>query len=168
MQPRLNQRLKMYNKIFDYSFVQKVIYRKVRRNIAWAEYDQQRIPLKKKIDFALNRLKQTPFSRLKVIISFWEKYEKIQKVLKVNHICNYSLVRDYKVGRKTPGLIEIYFDERFDEKLIYTMIRKHYGYELGKAGSLSLDLVFVFEKDDNVTICHLYDDRGFQIFYLNL
>lgn len=56
-----------YNTL-DYGFVQKVINRKVRRNIVWAEYDLQWIPFNKKIDFALNRLKQISFSRLKVII----------------------------------------------------------------------------------------------------
>lgn len=157
----------MNNKIFDYSFVQKVIYRKVRRNIAWAEYDQQRIPFNKKIDFALNRLKQIPFSKLKVIISFWEEYEIIQKILGKNQISNYSLIRNYKRGRKTPGLIEIYFDECFDVNLIRTFIKKHYGYELGKADYLNIDMCFIFENDKDVTICHLYDDRGFQIFYLN-
>ena len=154
-------------KTFDYSFVQKVIYRKVRRNIAWAEYDLQWIPFNKKIDFALDRLKQIPFTRLKVILLFWEEYEDVQKIFKRNHICNYSLIRDYKVGRRTPGMIELHYDECFDEKLIRTLIKKHYGYELGKKDSLSLDLIFVFEKDKDVTICHLYDDRGFQVFYLD-
>ena len=153
----------MNEKTFDYSFVRKVIYRKVRKNIAWAEYDVQWIPFNKKIDFALNRLKQIPFSRLKVLLSFWEEYEKLQKILVNNR---HSLIRDYKAGRKTPGLIEIYFDECFDEKLIRTFIKKHYGYELGKASSLNLDMVFVFEKEEDVTICHLYDDRGFQIFFV--
>ena len=153
----------MNEKTFDYSFVRNVIYRKVRKNIAWAEYDVQWIPFNKKIDFALNRLKQIPFSRLKVLLSFWEEYEKLQKILVNNR---HSLIRDYKAGRKPPGLIEIYFDECFDEKLIRTFIKKHYGYELGKASSLNLDMVFVFEKEEDVTICHLYDDRGFQIFFV--
>ena len=50
-----------YNTL-DYSFVQKVIYRKVRRNIAWAEYDLQWISFNRKIDFALNRLKEFSFA----------------------------------------------------------------------------------------------------------
>lgn len=154
-------------KTLDYSFVQKVIYRKVRKNIAWAEYDQQWLPFNKKIDFALNRLKQIHFSRLKVILLFWEKYEVVQKTFKRNHICNYLLIRDYKMGRRTPGMIEIHFDECFDEKLIRTLIKKHYGYELAKEDSLCIDLIFVFETDGAVTIYHLYDDRGFQVFYLD-
>lgn len=46
---------------------------------------------------------------------------------------------------------------------------KHYDYELGKADSLNIDMVFIFENENenDVTVCHLYDDRGFQIFYLN-
>lgn len=32
---------------------------------------------------------------------------------------------------------------------------------------VNLDMVFVFEKEEDVTICHLYDDRGFQIFFVN-
>ena len=84
-----------YNTL-DYSFVQKVIYRKVRRNIAWAEYDLQWISFNRKIDFALNRLKEFSFSRLKVIILFWEEYEVIQKILRKNRISNYSLIRNYK------------------------------------------------------------------------
>lgn len=158
----------MNDKTFDYKFVRRIIYRKLRKNIAWAEYDQQRISFNKKIDFALNRLKQVPFSRLKVIIPFWEKYEALQKIL---GSCNHTLIRDYKVGRSTPrftpGLIEIYYDECFDDKLIYTLIKKHYGYELGKDDSLHMEMIFVFEKDDDVTICHLYDDRGFHIFFMN-
>ncbi len=157
----------MNNKILDYSSVQKVIYRKVRRNIAWAEYDQQWIPFNKRIDFVLNRLKQIPFSRLKLIITFWEEYEVIQKILRRNDISNYSLIRNYKRGRTTPGIMEIYFDDCFDENLIRTFIKKHYGYELGKADSLNIDMVFIFKNENDVTVCHLYDDRGFQIFYLN-
>lgn len=53
-----------YNTL-DYGFVQKVINRKVRRNIVWAEYDLQWIPFNKKIDFALNRLKQISFFQIK-------------------------------------------------------------------------------------------------------
>jgi hypothetical protein len=155
-----------YNTL-DYSFVQKVIYRKVRRNIAWAEYDLQWISFNRKIDFALNRLKEFSFSRLKVIISFWEEYEVIQKILRKNRISNYSLIRNYKRGCKKPGLLEIYFDECLDVNLFRTLIKKHYGYELGKADSLSLDMIFIFENDKDVAICHLYDDRGFHIFYLN-
>lgn len=151
----------------DYSFVQKVIYRKVRRNIAWAEYDLQWISFNRKIDFALNRLKEFSFSRLKVIISFWEEYEVIQKILRNNRISNYSLIRNYKRGCKKPGLLEIYFDECLDVNLFRTLIKKHYGYELGKTDSLSLDMIFIFENDKDVAICHLYDDRGFHIFYLN-
>ena len=33
---------------------------------------------------------------------------------------------------------------------------------------VNLDMVFVFEKEEDVTICHLYDDRGFQIFLREL
>ena len=155
-----------YNTL-DYSFVQKVIYRKVRRNIAWAEYDLQWISFNRKIDFALNRLKQISFSRLKVIISFWEESEVVLKILRKNQTSNYSLIRNYKRGCKTPGLLEIYFDEYLDVNFFRTLIKKHYGYELGKTDSLSLDLIFLFEKDKDVVICHLYDDRGFQIFYLS-
>ena len=91
----------------------------------------------------------------------------VLKILRKNQTSNYSLIRNYKRGCKTPGLLEIYFDEYLDVNFFRTLIKKHYGYELGKTDSLSLDLIFLFEKDKDVVICHLYDDRGFQIFYLS-
>lgn len=81
---------------------------------------------------------------------------------------NSKFIREYKIGHQTPGQLEICFENCMDEKFIRAMIKTHNGYELGKPNSLSLDLVFAFENGDDITICHLYDDRGFYYYYVNL
>ena len=157
----------MSRNINDFSYVRKIIYRKVRKNIVWAEYDLQWVSFNKKIDFALDKLKQIHFSELKIIMSFWGKFDVIQKIFEKNNCHNYSLVRKYKTGCLTPGLIEIRYSKSIDDNLMRTLIRRHYGYELGKPDGLNMDLVFIFKRDNDATICHLYDDRGFHVFHLN-
>ncbi len=154
-------------KIFDDTFVSKVVRRKIRKNIVQASFDLDWLSFDVKVNFAFNRLNEIPYTKVRILISFWEKFENIQSFLQSSNCKNWKLLREHKFGKKKPGQLEIYFENCIDEKFILSMIKKHYGYELGKPESLSLELVFVFQNMDDITICHLYDDRGFNFFYAN-
>lgn len=145
----------------------KILRRKLRRNIVKASFDMDWLSFEAKVNFACNRLKQIPFTKGRLLVSFWEKTDTILHFLQSNNCNNWKLLREYKLGRQTPGRLEIYFENSLDENLVYSIIKKHYGYELAKPDSLSLDLVFELCDSDDKTICHLYDDRGFSYYYVN-
>lgn len=155
----------MKNSIEDNLFIIKVLKRKLRRNIVRIEYDMEWLSFEKKVTFATQKIRQIPFSKAKMMISFWEPSDKILSVLKSCNCNDWNILREYN-GKQTSGLIEVYFEHKINEHPLETIIRKHYGYELGKKDVLSLDLIMAFEKDNKITISHLYDDRGFRIYEL--
>lgn len=157
----------MKHYMIDEKRVKRIVNRKLRKNILRIDYMLDWLPFDKKVYIAFYKLHQIDFTSIRLYLYFWEPFEKLSKTFKKNNCDNWELVRNYKKGCLTPGLVEIYFDECINDKLIQTLIRKHYGYELGKVDSLSLDMIFVFEKDKDITICHLYDDRGFRFFHLD-
>lgn len=147
--------------------MQKILKRKIRKGIVQASFDLEWLSFEAKVNFACNRLLSTHFTQVKIFVSFWEKTEILQRLLTVHNCSNWEIIRDYKVGRYTPGQLEICFEESMDVKFVHSLIKKHYGYELGKPDGLNLDVVFAFENGNDKTICHLYDDRGFHVFYVN-
>ncbi len=147
--------------ITDNSFIKKVLSRKLRRNIAVCEYDMEWLSFDRKVEFASQKMKSITFDKAKMLISFWEPNEKMRCLMK--DYANWTILREYK-GHPTTGLLEVNFNNKIDSPLLDTIIRKHYGYELGKTNVLDIDLVLAFEDKNKIKICHLYDDRGFRIY----
>ena len=66
-------------------------------------------------------------------------------------------------GKSTPGLIDIYFEKGdFNNDFFRDILTKHYGYELAKNDMLSVCLFYAIETETEITLFHLYDDRGFR------
>ncbi len=153
----------MNKTIIDDSFLKKLLYKKYKSNfVYYRECNLERLSFVKKVEYAVSKLSILPFNKARLIINYWEDIKQIIPIFEKHKIHNYQIQREYK-GKSISGTINVYFDKgEFNEGFIREIITKHYGYELGKKDIVDVCLYYAIETEKEVTIIHLYDDRGFR------
>lgn len=150
--------------IFNDILLDKILKRKLRRNVVKAAYDLEWLSFDRKVSFAYDMLTSIPYTKGRIIIMFWEKTELMIRLLESFCCDNWKIQRSYIMGRVTPGIIELPLYERTNKDVLHSLITKQFGFEHGKKDSLSLQLCVAFEDEVYLKILHLYDDRGFYLY----
>ena len=153
--------MKEYYSIYNSNFLRKVFSWKRRKNLAWLHCDLEWMSFEDKVNFVVEYLSKMRFKEARMILEYWEKTCDIITVLEDCHIVNYEIFREYKLGRMTPGVVNITFKDSFDAHFLRVLITKHYGYELAKKDVLAVWPYLAIDTEKQIIAIKLYDDRGF-------
>lgn len=159
--------MKMINSNNFNTIVENILIVKGGKNVVKGRCDIEPIPLKNKSIFVIQLLKT--LEEVKSItykIFFWEKDELIKNFFNLN-----LNSKDYKitVGYSDAEASGVLFidDKELDLSFIKTLLDTHFNYELGVFPSLNLRVqICVNNTDDFIYLLDVYDDRGFDIYYL--
>lgn len=152
------------SKNFDKNFA-SLLETKKGKNIVKGRFDIEPIGLNKKIEFITRLL----FSFKSVLsltykILFWEKDSVVQKLVKSNKEKTCQFVTSYKNG-ELPGVL--FIDERtIDEAFLNKLLINHFNNEMAKNPSLNMRVQICVNHEEYITLFDIYDDRGFDIYYL--
>lgn len=147
--------------IHNDKFLQSVFSWKRRKGLAWVQCDMEWMSFEDKVNFVVGRLSAMRFDEARMILEYWEKTSDIVAVLEECQVKNYEIVTEYKLGRMTPGVININFKKMFAPHFLNVLITKHYGYELGKDDVLAVWPYLAIDNGKQIIAIKLYDDRGF-------
>ncbi|WP_310557032.1 hypothetical protein [Flavobacterium sp.] len=148
---------------FDKSF-KKLLQLKKGKNIVNGRFDLEPIKLEAKLDFIIHLLLSSNLiESLTYKILFWEETNKVESLIK-SYKKKYSTIISYNNG-KLPGIIFINEDV-LDVLFLKELLINHFNHEMAKNPSLSLRVQICINKEDYITLIDIYDDRGFDIYYL--
>ena len=147
--------------IYDDAFLKRLFKRKIRKSFAQLQCNMEWMSFEDKVDYVVGRLSAMRFEEARMILEYWEKASDIVAVLEECHVGNYEMVSEYKLGRMTPGVININFKHSFDPHFLKVLITKHYGYELAKKDVLAVCPFLAIDNGKQIIAIKLYDDRGF-------
>jgi len=147
--------------IYDDAFLKRLFKRKIRKSFAQLQCNMEWMSFEDKVIFVVDRLSAMRFDEARMILEYWEKVSDIIAVLEECHVWNYEIVSEYKLGRMTPGVINISFKGSFDPHFLKVLITKHYGYELAKKDALAVWPYLAIDNGKQIIAIKLYDDRGF-------
>lgn len=155
---------KIDSKNFDKNF-EKLLEAKKGENVVKGRFDIEPISLKGKIDFVTHLL--LSFKSVLCItykILFWEKDSVLQNLIESNKEKIFDIVTSYKNG-EMPGIL--FIDEKnLDEAFLSTLLINHFNYEMVKDPSLNIRVQICVNQEGYITLLDIYDDRGFDIYYL--
>ena len=152
-------------KNFDRHF-KKLLKIKAGNNVVKGRFDMEAIVLDAKSDFIIQLL--LSFKNILGItykILFWEKDERIEALIKEKfYDKNYQITVSYKNG-KLPGAV--YVEDRIiDKNFLKEALNNHFNYEMAKDPALNIRVQICVNQVDFVILLDIYDDRGFDIYYL--
>jgi len=155
---------KVNSKNFDKSF-ERLLETKKSQNVAKGRFDIELMELSGKIEFITHLLLSfKSVSGLTYKILFWEKDNVVQNVIEQNNEKVIDIVTSYKDG-EIPGVI--FIDEGIlDITFLSALLTNHFNHEMAKEPSLNLRVQICVNHEDYITLFDIYDDRGFDIYYL--
>lgn len=152
---------------FNQNF-KKLLKVKKGRAIASGRLCLESIKLKDKAEFVILLI-----SSLKSIIGitykilFWEEDVKIENFLEMNFPNKrYEKVLSYKNGKQA-GVIFI-DDGILDISFLKSVLNNHFNFEMAKEPSQNLRVQICVNLDSIIMLLDIYDDRGFNIYYIPL
>jgi hypothetical protein len=154
------------SKNFDENF-ENLLKIKQGKNILKGRFDIESSQLVKKIDFIIYLLTSIKLIKgLTYKILFWEEVTPLQNLIECYRDKKYIMTKPYK-NRKLPGVIFI-DDKILDELFLKELLTNHFNYEMAKDPSLNLRIQICVNQKDYITLFDIYDDRGFDTYYLEL
>ena len=160
-----NIHILMEKTIFNDSFISKLLKGKYKTKVAIRNCDLEKLYFKQKVEFTVSRLASLPYNEARLMIQFWEDKNRIMKILNKHSIHNYKFQRDY-YGLYTPGILDIFFQKgEFKNLFLKDIITKHYGFELAQKDSLNIMMFYTTSTSKEISVIHIYDDRGFREYY---
>lgn len=156
-------RRKIDSSNFEKSF-SKLLEIKKGEKVIKGRFDLEPIELEARLDFIIQLLLSfKSVVGLTYKILFWEKNNFLQSFFEFNQK-KYSIVTPYQNG-ELPGVI--FLDEDvLDQSFIKSLLIIHFNYEMAKDPSLNLRVQLCVNHEKYITLLDIYDDRGFDIYYL--
>lgn len=150
--------------IYNDAFLKRVFERKLRKGLARIQVWLNRMSFSDKILFVVDRLSEIRFNEARMILEYWESTSEIVEFLENFLSIKYEIVRKYKMGNLTPGLINIYFFGSFDPVFLRIFITKHFGYELNRSRAWNVWPLLAIDTDTQIIAIKLFSNREFQEF----
>lgn len=151
---------------FDKNF-KKLLETKKEKNIVRGRFDLESIELSKKSGFIINLLSSiNSIVSLTYKVLFWEEDNKVESLIKSNfENIKYEIVTPYKQG-KLPGIVFIE-EKTINNHFLEALLNNHFNYEMAVDPSLDMRVQLCINQENFITLLDIYDDRGFDIYYLN-
>ena len=147
--------------IYNDIFLKRVFNRKLRKGLAHIKGSTACMSFKDKIQFTVDRLSDIRFKVARMILEYWEDTNEIVALLERFQIRNYEVVREYRVGCVTPGIINVYFSKSFDPSFLKVFITKHFSYEQSKSGAWNVWPLLAIDTDTQIIAIKLFSNREF-------
>jgi hypothetical protein len=155
---------KIDSKKFDEVF-QKLLEEKKGKDVVKGRFDIEQIEFDAKLDFIFHLLLSDRFAEnFTYKILFWEEISAIQRLIDNYKVKTYNVAKLYENGEQ-PGVIFI-DDEKLYEAFLRELLTNHFNYELAKEPRMNLRVQVCISHKDYTTLLDIYDDRGFDIYYL--
>ena len=136
------------------------------KNIIKGRFDTESIRLKQKSDFLISfvTLYKEIFS-ITYKILFWEKDEILKRFFDLSFPAKYYKIDKVYRNGKLPG--SIFVDEQsIDKPFLKILLDNHFNYEMAEEPSLNMRIQICINIKDFIVLLDIYDDRGFDIYYL--
>lgn len=149
---------------FD-TFFQNLLKVEKHNKTIIAKYDIEPVKQQEKIDFIeyiINSFK--PFFSITYKILFWEKSEIIQQFIDSNKEKTFLRLTNYK-GGKDSGTVFV-DDDYFDKTFFEALLINHFNFEMAEDPSMNIRVQICISSESKISIIDIYDDRGFNIYYL--
>ncbi len=143
-------------------FLKRIFERKLRRGLVRMQVWLNRMSFKGKVQFVVDKLSEMRFNEARIILEHWENTSEIVDFLEKFQIKKYEIVRKYKMGHLTPGLINIYFFDDFDSAFLRIFIIKHFSYEAARPGAWNLWPLLAIDTTSQIIAIKLFSNREFQ------
>jgi hypothetical protein len=153
------------SKNFDKNF-KEVLENKKGQNFIYGRYDLESVRFELKSIFIIQFLfSLKSLESLTYKILFWEKEERIKSFF-LSDFKNkkYEITTSYMNGQN-PGIL--YIDDRLlDKAFLKALLDNHFNYEMAVEPSLNMRVQICINQEDFNILMDIYDDRGFDIYYL--
>jgi len=144
----------------------KLLNSKRGKNISTSRVDIENIELRKKAEFIIKILLSIKLiNSVTYKILYWEKDEILKEFFNNSRNSNYSISRSYRNG-KIPGVVFL-DDTTIEEFFLKSLLENHFNYEMASEPALNLRVQICVNQEEFITVLNIYDDRGFDIFYLS-
>ena len=150
---------------FD-SRLKKIIDSKKGKNLVKGRFDLESIDFTKRSSFIVNLiLSLMEKAAITYKILYWENTTEIKKIFNNNlYRKKYRMSLEYKDG-ETPGVI--FIDQRkLNKMFLKSLLDIHFNYEMAIDPSLNMRVQICINQKEIITVLDIYDDRGFDIYYL--
>ena len=151
---------------FDTSF-KRLLKLKKGKNIVKSRYFLENLTFKLRIDFVVQLISSiASVSNLIYRIEFWEKDEKIDSLfMHLDKNKRFEIRKPYKMG-ESPGTA-LMKDLIVDRELLKVLLTNHFNFEMAYTPSLNMRLQIYINSKNHKILLDIYDDRGFDVYYLN-
>lgn len=157
-------REKIDSENFDETF-ERLLEEKKGQNVIKGRFDIEPVELNEKLDFIIRLLLSfKSIAGFTYKILFWEKDNLVEGLLKSTKEKVYKVATSYK-NEELPGIIFVDSDT-LDEPFLKALLTNHFNYEMAKDPSLNLRIQICVSHEGYKTLLDIYDDRGFDIYYL--
>ena len=153
-----------YFSIHNDAFLKRVFNRKLRKGLARIQCSMACMSFTDKIQFVVDRLSDMRFNVARMILEYWEDTNEVVALLERFQIRNYEVVREYRMGSVTPGIINIYFSKSFDSSFLKVFITKHFGYESAKKRAWDVWPLLAIDTDTQIVAIKLFSNSEFHEF----
>lgn len=143
-------------------FLKHVLDRKLRKGLVHIQGSMACMSFYDKIQFVVERLSEMRFNEARIILEHWEDTSEIVALLEEFQIKDFEIVRVYKMGYLTPGVINIYFLDYFDPAFLRVFIAKHFRYEPARAGAWNVWPLLAIDTATQIIAIKLFSNREFQ------
>jgi hypothetical protein len=146
-------------------FFVKMTKSKKAKNIVYSRYHLDNLTFNNRLSFLHNFVTNflINYSKVNYKISYWEKDERVESVLKkISRNSVIELYRPYR-GKIKSGIVFL-SENILDVKFLNEIISVHFNHEQAKNPSLNMRLQISLECVEQIYFLDIYDDRGFDFF----
>lgn len=141
-----------------------ILKNKISDNVVRARFDIQKIQHRAKLNFINDLIDSTNAVSITYKILFWEKSCKIIELPLFGEESKYLIRNEYN-GGEFPGIV--FLDScKVNKDLLFNLLTNHFNYEQAKDPGLNIRLQIYIEYNCNAQLFDIYDDRGFDLYYL--
>ncbi len=157
---------RIYSQNFD-TFFEDLLKVDKAENVIRGRFDIEDIGLIVKNNFITHLISSLgKISSLTYKILFWEKNDVIQTFIESNKRIEFRISAKYESGKK-PGVI--FIDEKgLDKAFFEVLLTNHFNYEMAEEPSMNIRVQLCVNYENHISIIDIYDDRGFNVYYLSL
>jgi hypothetical protein len=152
------------SKNFDMNFTELLIS-KEKKNVIRGRFDITMVALDRKIKFILQLLSSFEIIEVTYKILFWEQTEVVESFCQP-YFGNkkYEISTSYS-NKELPGVLYLE-DDAINKIFLSVLLKNHFNYEMGELPALNIRVQICISQKDTSILLDIYDDRGFDVYYI--
>ncbi|MEM7511323.1 MAG: hypothetical protein AAF388_10355 [Bacteroidota bacterium] len=153
-------------KNFD-NYFKNLLNKKGGKNVITSRFDLEAVLLEEKLDFIIQLFfSKKTIDYLIYKILYWEDDSSIKRALNSLEITDFEIDSSYN-GDENPGVLFIELTS-FDKFIFKSLLINHFNFEIAEEPSLNLRIQICLGIGERIYLLDIYDDRGFDMYYLKI